>query len=89
MEAEPTSGCIGWRRPRDNVSTTIFHPVGTCRIGRDRRAVVSDRLRAGGPETPRVLDASVMPPITSGNADSPTNKIAKKGVAVVLEDGRM
>jgi choline dehydrogenase len=66
------------------LGTTIFHPVGTCRMGRDARAVVDDELRVHGIGRLRVIDASVFPRITSGNTNAPTYVIAERGARLVL-----
>ncbi|HWE79978.1 MAG TPA: GMC oxidoreductase, partial [Pseudolabrys sp.] len=73
-----------------DIGTTIFHPVGTARMGRDEdpRAVVDARLRVIGVDGLRIADASVMPSITSGNTNSPTMMIAEKCAAMMKEDGK-
>lgn len=73
-----------------DIGTTIFHPVGTAKMGlpSDPMAVVDDRLRVIGLQGLRVIDASVMPTITSGNTNTPTVMIAEKGAGMVLADAR-
>jgi choline dehydrogenase len=74
------------KRAAGDLGTTIFHPVGTCRMGLDSLAVVDDRLRVRGIAGLRVIDASVMPRITSGNTNAPTVMIAEQGAAFVRRD---
>ena len=66
--------------------TTMFHPVGTCRMGKDDRAVVDGRLRVRGVDGLRVIDASIMPNITSGNTNGPTQALARHASAMLVED---
>ena len=73
QELEKAAGELG---------TTIFHPVGTCAMG----SVVDERLRVRGVQRLRVIDASVMPRITSGNTNAPTTMIAERGARMVLAD---
>ena len=72
-------------RAAGELGTTIFHPVGTCRMGNDPMAVVDDSLKVRGIGGLRVIDASVMPRITSGNTNAPTYVIAELGARAILK----
>ncbi|MBO1111412.1 GMC family oxidoreductase [Bordetella petrii] len=81
-EYKPGSACQTddeLARAAGDIGTTIFHPVGTCKMGVDALAVVDPELRVHGLQGLRVIDASIMPTITSGNTNSPTVMIAEKG----------
>ena len=73
------------QRAAGELGTTIFHPVGTCKMGNDPMAVVDDELRVRGVERLRVIDASIFPRITSGNTNAPTYVIAEKGARAILK----
>jgi choline dehydrogenase len=87
-ESVPSDDEAALAKAAGDIGTTIFHPVGTAKMGltSDPNAVVDSRLRVLGIEDLRVIDASAMPTITSGNTNSPTMMIAEKGAEMVLAD---
>ncbi|MGB6891210.1 MAG: GMC family oxidoreductase N-terminal domain-containing protein [Xanthobacteraceae bacterium] len=80
----------GLLKAAGDIGTTIFHPIGTAKMGlpSDPMMVVDQRLRVAGIERLRVIDASVMPTITSGNTNAPTMMIAEKGASMLREDAK-
>ncbi|MBM3517211.1 MAG: hypothetical protein FJX56_04865 [Alphaproteobacteria bacterium] len=75
-----------WQRYVRTRTTAIYHPAGTCRMGRDARAVVDDRLRVHGIAGLRIADASIMPTLVSGNTNAPCIMIGEKAADLVLAD---
>jgi choline dehydrogenase-like flavoprotein len=90
-ETMPGSGARSERELTDFVHSggiNLHHPVGTCKMGEDPMAVVDSRLRVRGVGGLRVIDASVMPAVTTGNTNAPTIMIGEKGAAMIREDAK-
>ena len=91
-ELSPGRAVATWEQLIEDIrqrSSTVFHPVGTCRMGPDpRQAVVDPALKVHGIRALRVVDASIFPALTSGNTNAPVIMVAEKGAAMILADAR-
>jgi choline dehydrogenase-like flavoprotein len=91
-EMEPGPAVTSDAQIRDYIrakSETVYHPVGTCKMGRDAMAVVDPRLRVHGVTGLRVVDASIMPTLIGGNTNAPTTMIAERAADLILQDAAL
>ena len=90
-EIRPGPSCQSnddWLEYVRNTGQTVYHPIGTCKMGADDRAVVDEQLRVHGIGGLRVIDASIMPTLVAGNTNAPTIMIAEKGAAMIAAANR-